>query len=502
MRVRAAPDRLVTAPRIVVVGAGIAGLSAARALRRATPAVDVVVLEASHRVGGLVETERTAEGFVLEHGADCLLTTKPHGVAAVRALGLERELATGGGARGTYVARGATLVPMPPILGPIDLAAAWSFLRSPLLSGAGKARALLEPFVPARRCADDESIADFAVRRFGREVATAVLAPLLGGLYGADPRALSMHACLPRLAELERAHGSLVRAMRHAARARRRRASAGEAVLPHVVTLRRGMGSLTDAAARGLGVELGVSVRAVDRRGRGFGLVTARGTLACDAVVLATPAWAVPALVEAWAPDLAGDVAAIAHKRLDVVTLAWPRGAVARRLDGTGWLRAAGDPRPTAACTWASEKWRERAPAGAFLVRSVLAEPAADDGELVAAARADLRDLLGIGAEPVLVRVRRLPRATPIYAVGHGCVVERIRTRAAEAGPFALAGNAYGGVGIPDCIASGEAAAGAVLRALARTPAAGRHEASGDGDRSGRPWPVAAEPRQPPAARA
>ena len=100
------------------------------------------------------------------------------------------------------------------------------------------------------------------------------------------------------------------------------------------------------------------------------------------------------------------------------------------------------------------------------------------------------------------MRVRRLPRATPIYAVGHGCVVERIRTRAAEAGPFALAGNAYGGVGIPDCIASGEAAAGAVLRALARTPAAGRREASGDGDRSGRPWPIAAEPRQPPAARA
>lgn len=474
MRVRAAPAGVVSAPRIVVVGAGIAGLSAARALRRAAPAVDVVVLEASRRVGGLIETERTVDGFLLEHGADCLLTTKPHGLAALDALGLDREIVAGGGARRTYVARGAALVPMPPVLGPVTLGSAVAFARSPLLSWAGKARAMLEPFVPARRSADDESIGDFAGRRFGPEVAHAVLAPLLGGLYGADIDLLSMQACLPRFAALERDDGSVVRGMRHAARIRRRRERAGGVVLPHVVTLRRGMGSLPDAAARGLGVELGVAAVEIHRYGRGFGVATTQGTIACDGVVLATPAWAVPALLAELAPDLAADVATIAHKRLDLVTLAWPRRVAARPLDGTGWVRAAGDRRPTAACTWASEKWPERAPTGALLVRSVLAAADADDAELVAAARRDLRDLLGIAAEPALVRVRRLARATPIYAVGHRRVVDGLRARAAAIGALALAGNAYEGVGVPDCIASGEAAAAAVLRALGSGAAAER----------------------------
>ncbi|MCC6765922.1 MAG: protoporphyrinogen oxidase [Deltaproteobacteria bacterium] len=458
--------------RVAVVGAGIAGLTAARVLRHAAPGADVVVLEASLRVGGLVETERLPEGFLLEHGADCLMTTKPAGLAAVRALGLGAEIVCGQGARRTYVACGDALVPIPPILGPFDPAAVWAFLRSPLLSLRGKLRAACEPFVPPR-CGDgDESIADFAVRRFGRSLTEAVLDPLLGGVYGADTRRLSMAACLPRLCALERAHGSVVRGMRQAMRARRRRARAGEQVLPPVVALRRGMGSLTDAAARGLGVELGASVRTIARHGRGFRLTTAKGIVDCDGVVLAAPAWALPPLLEPFAPDLAADLASIAHKRLDVVTLAWHRGEVPHALDGTGFVRAVGDPRPTAACTWASEKWPERAPAGAVLVRSVLTAPELGDDDLVAAARADLAALLGVTAAPALVRVRRIARATPIYTVGHPALVGRIAERAAALGSVALAGNAYEGVGIPDCIASGEAAARALLAALAlRGPA-------------------------------
>lgn len=457
----------MSAPRIVVVGAGIAGLAAARALRRSAPATDVVVLEASPRVGGLIETERTPDGFVLEHGADCLLTTKPHGLAAVRALGLEREIAYGKGERRTYVARGDALVPMPPILGPLGPAAAWAFLGSPLLSFAGKLRAVLEPLVPRRSSGDDESLADFAVRRFGPELASAVLEPLLAGIYGAETHRLSAHACVPRLCELEQAHGSVVLGMQQALRARRRSRPAGALGLPPVVTLRRGMESLPAAAARGLGVELGVAASSLTRAGHGFRLATTHGTLACDGLVLATPAWRLPALVEGAAPDLAADLARIAHKRLDVVTLAYRRADVPHPLDGTGWVRATGDARATAACTWASAKWPERAPVGSLLLRSVLTAPDLDDDALAATARRDLADLLGVKAAPTLMRVRRLPRATPIYAVGHGALVERIAARAAELGVVALAGNAYRGVGIPDCVASGERAAAAVLAALA-----------------------------------
>jgi protoporphyrinogen/coproporphyrinogen III oxidase len=183
--------------------------------------------------------------------------------------------------------------------------------------------------------------------------------------------------------------------------------------------------------------------------------------------VLATPAWRIPDLIEDLAPDLAADLATVKHKAIDCVTLAWARRDVPRRLAGTGWVRAAGDPRATLACTWSSEKWAGRAPADFVLVRSVLALPGVADGDLVEAARADLRDLLGITAWPAFARVRRLPRATPIYEVGHARLAARLTARAAELGAFALAGNAYQGVGIPDCVASGEDAAEAVLAGLA-----------------------------------
>jgi oxygen-dependent protoporphyrinogen oxidase len=342
----------------------------------------------------------------------------------------------------------------------------WSFLRSPLLSWAGKLRAACEGLVRARRDAGDESVGSFATRRFGSELAAAVFDPLIAGIYGADTGRLSAQACLPRLCDFERRHGSVTVGMQRAIRARRRRAGAGEVVLPPVVTLRRGMGSLPEALARGLDVTFGVTVDRLVRYGDGFRVETTSGPLDCDGVVLAAPAWRTPRLVETLEPDLAADLAAVPHKALDCVTLAWPRRDVPHALDGTGWVRAAGDSRPTLACTWASRKWPERAPAGFVLMRSVLALPGGTDDDLVAAACADLHDLVGVTAGPSFALVRRLPRATPIYEVGHASRVARMHGRARALGALALAGNAYQGVGVPDCVASGAAAARAILAAL------------------------------------
>jgi oxygen-dependent protoporphyrinogen oxidase len=462
-------DGIVSERRVVVVGAGVAGLAAALALRRTAPDVEVVVLEAAGRVGGLVETERTPEGFVVEYGADCLVTTKPEGVAAACGAGLGDAIVVGTGTRRTYVATGEGLVPMPQVFAGVGLEAALSVLRTPLLSLVGKARAALEPFVPARREDGDESVRAFMERRFGIEFTRAVVAPLIGGVYGGDVGRLSVDGCLPRLRQFERVDGSVVAGMQRAIRARRRRVRAGEVVLPPTVTLRAGMGSLPDAMAARLGehVALGVGVGRIDRRaGGGFAVETAKGIIGCDGVVLATAAWQAPRLVERLSADLATELGGVRHKALDCVTFAWPRAAVAHPLDATGWVRATGETRQTLACTWSSQKWPGRAPAGSVLLRSVLAMPEASEAELVDAARSDLRDLIGITAPPVLVRVRRIPRATPIYEVGHATRVARLGAYAREIGALALAGNAHAGVGIPDCVASGETAAGAVVAAL------------------------------------
>jgi oxygen-dependent protoporphyrinogen oxidase len=228
------------------------------------------------------------------------------------------------------------------------------------------------------------------------------------------------------------------------------------------------MASLPEALARGLGTHIvrGVAVKQIAHLPmRRFRVDTPRGAIACDGVVVATPAWQAPELIEPLSPELAAGLADVTHTALDCVTLAWPRPEVPHALDGTGWV-AGDDRRPTLACTWSSVKWPGRAPAGFVLMRSVLALRDADERELIAAACDDLRDLVGVATAPRMVRVRRLARATPVCEVGHGDRMARLAAAAADRGPLALAGNAHAGLGVPDCIASGAAAARAVLAAV------------------------------------
>jgi oxygen-dependent protoporphyrinogen oxidase len=462
----------VTTRRFVVVGGGIAGLAAAAAIRRDAPSADVLVLEARDRVGGLVETERTCEGFVVEHGADCLVTAKPWGTDAVHAVGLGDAIVTGTRPRRSYLATRDGLIAMPEIFAGLSPASVLSLLRTPLLTLGGKARMGLESFVPRRRSAGDESVLAFVTRRFGRELADALVSPLIGGVYGGDASRLSAEACLPRLREFEHEHGSVTRGLQRAIRARRRHARAGRTVLPATVSLRDGMSSLPEALARALGerVKLGVAVEGVTPLSAGrFRIDTPRGAITCDGVIVAAPAWQAPSLLERASKDLAAGLGDVAHTALDCVTLAWSREEVPHALDGTGWVRARDDGRRTTACTWSSRKWPGRAPDGLVLMRSVLTLPDADEHELIAAACGDLRDLVGVAAPPRLTRIRRLARATPIYEIGHHERMARLAAQAADLGALALAGNAHGGVGLPDCIASGERAARAVLAAVWRS---------------------------------
>lgn len=450
---------------VIVIGAGVAGLAAARALRDA--GLDALVLERTGRAGGLIETERTPDGFVIDHGADCLLTTKPAGLEACRAVGLGDAIVTGEGSRKSFIVHDGRLLPLPSGLLAMQPGAVVGVMRSPLLSARAKARLALEPFMP-RGPADDESVEAFVSRRFGRELLDRLVEPLVGGLYGGDGRVLSMEACLPQLRALERDHGSLFRASLRRSRPR-------PGALPWMVALRDGIGSLPDAMARDLGDALrtGVTVTSVERRAGGFAVLTDAGVLEARGVVVATPAFVAAPLLAGLSPELADDLSAVRHPPIDCVSLAWARRDVPHPFDGTGFLVATGEPMTTRACTWASEKWPGRAPAGMALVRCVMRAPDADDAELVEVARGELRDLLGVSATPVLTRVRRHARATPVFEVGHRDRAAAMASRASDLGAIALAGNAHGGVGIPDCVASGQRAAAAIVTALGdRAPTA------------------------------
>lgn len=464
MRVRAEGlgEGRVSAPRVVVIGAGVTGLSAARAVMRRA---DVRVLESSSRAGGLVHTERAADGSIVEHGPDCLMTTKPAGMRVLRELALEGEVLHGTERRAFVLAEQA-LHPLPAGLLALSPSAGLELLRSPLFSLRAKGRMLLEPLAPRAPRGDDESVGAFFERRLGPEVVARVVDPLLSGIYGAEASRLSMRAVMPILAETERKHRSVAFGI-----ARRDKPAPVKNPMPPVVTLRGGMGALPDALARELAerVRTDAPVRSIERTGAGYRLRMSDGSIEhADAIIVSTPPWHAADLLEALDPELSTLLSAIRPSRLDAVTLAWPREEVPHPLAGTGFVVASSEGRRLRACTWVSRKWPARAPEGIALMRAFVRDGAdASDEELVEVARQELRDVLGIDAAPAWTNVTRRARALPRYEVGHLDRVSAIRARADEHLGLALAGNAYDGIGIPDCIASGERAAEAVLGGLA-----------------------------------
>jgi oxygen-dependent protoporphyrinogen oxidase len=447
----------MTAGRVAIVGAGVSGLAAAYTLRSRSPQTEVLVLERSTRVGGLVETERTADGFIIEHGPDSLVTHHPAAVEAACRLGLKKRFVTGAPApRRAFIARGAELVPLPPAMLAMTARTAFALLGSPLLSPSAKARFLAEPLMPRRRVGGDESVAEFFDRRFGREVTRKLIEPLLCGIYATPTSELSMHAAMPQLAAMEQNAGSVALGVM-LARARRR------TNLPGAVSFRSGMAELTEALAQTLPgrIHVRTEIRSVERAasGRLRLCIADGGSLDVDGLIIAAPAWTAAHILASLDRELGAMLGEIEYTPLVSMSLAWPRRRIPRALDGTGFLVAPEERRFITACTWSSEKWPARAPAGWALLRVFAADTGATEAELVDRSRADLRELMGIRDPPALVRIRRSPRLMSKRRVGHLELTGRIQRHAAEIGSIALAGNAVGTIGIPACIASGIEAA-------------------------------------------
>lgn len=473
-----------TRPRLVVVGGGITGLAAAhRALERAgAGALEVVLLEAGERLGGVIATERRGD-FLLEGGPDSFISEKPAAIELCKRIGLEDQLLpTNDRFRRTLIVRDGRLVPLPDgfqLLGPTRIL---PFLRSPVLSWAGKIAAAKDFVLPrgGPPPGGDESLASFVRRRLGREVLERLAQPLAGGIYTADPETLSLASTMPRFLELERSHRSVILGLRAQARAAGAAASSGTsgARFGLFVTLRDGMSTLVRTLAARLpqgSIRLRTPVQSLAPIDAGFRLTLGDGSsLDADAVVVATPAPAASRVLHDLDPAIGDALGRIRCASSAVVTLAYRRDQVPNPPQAFGFVVPLVERRRVIAGSFTDVKYAGRAPADSVLLRVFLGgalqpeQLALDDAALLQAARDELRDLLGITAEPSLSWVQRWMQAMPQYDVGHADRVAELERRVAQHSGLALAGNAYHGVGLADCVRGGEAAADALVAHLAR----------------------------------
>jgi protoporphyrinogen/coproporphyrinogen III oxidase len=450
-------------PDVVVVGAGIAGLTAAWALARA--GVDVLVLEQRPRAGGVIVTE-TVDGFVIDGGPDALLVQKPAAVDLCRELGIADRLVPTMPPRTAFVVRNRRLMALPEAsyLGlPTRVR---PFVTTPLFSWSGKARMALEPLVSAKQTDEDESIGSFMTRRFGNEAREYLAEPLLAGIHAGDVDRLSMNELFPRLVQAERS-GSVLRAL-----TRRKASSPSTSAF---VSFPTGMSELTVALESALGptsIRCNSAVAAIAGRGPFRVTLASGGAFDAHAIVVATPAWSAASMLARIDHELARLCASIEYASSATAVYALRRDQVRNPLNGTGYVVPYRERRALMAATWVSSKWPHRAPANQVLLRGfvggvrdpgILEQP---DEALAASAFSDLADLLGISGEPTMTRVYRWPRASAQYNVGHLATVRAIDSRLEELPGVFLTGSGYRGTGIPDCVADARATAARALDVL------------------------------------
>ena len=485
-------DESSTSRRVAVLGGGIAGLAAAHRLRELDRRCELTLFDAAPRLGGVLSTIHD-DGFQVEQSADNFITTIPWGVNLCRRLELSGELvSTNPAYRRTFVVRGGRLHRLPDgflMMAPTRL---WPLAVTPILSPLGKLRAALEYFIPPRGGEADESMAGFVRRRLGREAFERLVEPLVSAVYAADLEQLSVLATLSRFREMEIEHGSLIRAMRHQMRNRPAASRESGARYSMFVTLRDGLSHLVETIAARLpagAVKLNTPVKCVERVGNGWRVETEGGRgkaeggdektavpassalplppspLTFDALILATPSPVTARLLQPIDAALAGELASIGHSGTAIVSLGFAAGQIGHPLDGMGMVVPAVEQSPILACSFSSRKYPHRTPAGKELLRAFvggarwpeMAEM--EDERLRPLVLGELSRLLGIRGEPCYCQIAHWPGTMPQYHVGHKELVARIEARVAALPSVALAGNAYHGVGIPDCIHGGEAAA-------------------------------------------
>jgi oxygen-dependent protoporphyrinogen oxidase len=464
-------------PRIAIVGAGLSGLSTAHylvnLLSDAGKEAEILILEAEDLPGGKMRTIRQ-DGFRVEWGPNGFLTNKPYGMELVKDLGIEGRLARSSDlARKRYIYSGGTLHRLPETPP--------AFFRSNLLSLPGRLRILWEPFAPGPPGGIDESLGDFARRRLGPEALEKLIDPMVTGIFAGDPDKMSLRACFPLIHDLEEKYGGLVRGMLSLRRERARQGvqsemSAGPGGV--LMSFDEGVQTLADTLAGRLseGLHRNVAVDRIERRGNMYVLLLSEGgrreEMAADVVVVATPAYAAAQILAPLDEGLSDALAGIPYSPITVAALGYGKATLENPLDGFGFLIPRGERRKILGALWDSSVFPNRAPEGMALLRVMVGGvrapeiAALPEEQLLTLARRELRDILGISAEPVLARAFFHDRGIPQYLVGHGKRLERIDGRLAHFPGLYLNSNAYRGIALNDCVLQSRLTAARIAKTL------------------------------------
>jgi oxygen-dependent protoporphyrinogen oxidase len=452
--------------RVAIIGGGISGLAAAFALeerRRAGESVGYVVYEAGPRFGGVLQTE-SVDGCVVEAGPDSFLTEKPWAADLCRRLGIEDQLiGSNDSDRKTYILIKGKLTPMPDglmFMVPTSIAPA---MLSPLFSSGTKFRMVREWRFSPRQANGDESVAALVERHYGVEMVDRVADPLLSGVYGGEAAQLSVRAVLPRFAEMEAKYGSLARGM---IAARKERSLLAPSSI--FTSLKNGMQHLPDAIVAQLAVENlrpNSPVQALQRQERGWVVSAGYASDHFDAVIVATPAPMAAMLLEMSSAELTTELLKISYSSSVTVALGYGAEVRASLPPGFGFLIPRNEGKRMIAATFVHNKFPFRAAEDRALLRCFLGgtrdELVLDlpDEEILGIVRQELHEILGLTVDPLFARVHRWKSAMAQYNVGHLDRLEKIDATRRQLPGLALAGNGYRGIGVPDCIRSGEQAA-------------------------------------------
>jgi oxygen-dependent protoporphyrinogen oxidase len=451
--------------KIAIAGAGISGLATAHAILEQDPLADLVVFEAGPRAGGKVLTEHTPEGYLCEWGVNAFLDKVPRTLELARALGLEPRPADVSAKKRFVFSEGELhkLPEKPP-----------EFFRSKLLSLPGRLRVIGEIFSGRAKKAD-ETLEEFGVRHLGREAFEKLIDPMASGVFAGDARTMSLKSCFPRIHEVESEHGSLIRGLvklQKAARKAGRKDTPGPGPGGILTSFDGGMAEMTDALAERLGprIRYESAVRSIEFTGDAFLVQTEDGDEEpCQLLVLASPAYAQARMLRTMAPEIAQLVDSIDYPPLAVVCLGFATGDLDRRMDGFGFLVPSREKRQILGTVADSYVFPNRAPDGRVLLRTMVGgarnpQPALlPEGELLDTVQANLREIMGITAEPEFVSIYRHEKAIPQYLTGHADRLRAIEREQARFPGLFMTGNAFRGVSLNDCVVNADATARAVV---------------------------------------